>query len=150
MDVQWPKLSENAWLTEDFRVTIQFRITNSLPLNIRFKAVCLNENNGVFEEGYNLVFNEEVDPIDGTVPFVYSANVNSDGIAVDPQTSSLSRNLTKDEYDQIVSSPHLLFFYRLTTGGELEQSIKVLSTNAMNVQMILHFSGTINPNDFIK
>lgn len=150
MDVQWPKLSDNAWLTEDFRVTIQFRITNSLPLNIRFKAVCLNENNGVFEEGYNLVFNEEVDPIDGTVPFVYSANVNSDGIAVDPQTSSLSINLTKDEYDQIVSSPHLLFFYRLTTGGELEQSIKVLSTNAMNVQMILHFSGTINPNDFIK
>ncbi|HNS31068.1 MAG TPA: hypothetical protein PKL52_11105, partial [Tenuifilaceae bacterium] len=120
------------------------------PLNIRFKAVCLNENNGVFEEGYNLVFNEEVDPIDGTVPFVNSANVNSDGVSVEPKTSSLSISLTKDEYDQIVSSPHLLLFYRLTTGGELEQSVKVLSTNAMNVQMILHFSGTINLNDFIK
>ncbi len=150
MDVSWPEINDSTWLTEDFRITLLFKVTNEIPLNFRFKAICLNEVDGVIEEGYNLVFSQDVDPIDGTVALANSAVVDDNGIATGPSSSYLSISLTKEEYDQIVDSQHLLLFYRLSTGGQAEQVIKVLSSNKMTINLSLHFSGTINPNDFIN
>jgi hypothetical protein len=148
-NIEWPNIKQDyKFLRDDYRVTLNFLITNELPLYLRFKAVCLKQiSEDEYDEVYNLVFSDDIDPVDGTVPLTNSAVVDENGVAITPSSSSLSISLTKDEYELVQNSDNLLLFYRLFTGGTTHQPVKVLSTNKMNLKLSIQFSGTIDPNE---
>lgn len=146
MDMPWPDIkNEFEFLKDDYVVTLKFKVNNELPLNMRFQLVTLNNTDDGVERDYRF-FNNESDP-EGAVFLTQSADINpSTGHSIGSVSSYLTVRLTKDEYEQIYESDHLLIMYWLSTGGPNFQDVKVLSTNKLSIQISLIVSGTLEFN----
>ena len=146
MDMPWPDIkNEFDFLKDDYIVTLKFKVNNEIPLNMRFQLVTLvDTEDGIVRDYY--LFNDESDP-EGAVFLTESADINpTTGHSIGSRSSYLTLRLTKDEYDQVYGSDHLLIMYWLSTGGAISQDVKVLSTNKLAIQISLLVSGTLEFN----
>ncbi|HPF94708.1 MAG TPA: hypothetical protein PLV65_12230, partial [Tenuifilaceae bacterium] len=138
MDMEWPDLTNDfEFLNDDYSVTLKFKVTNEMPLDMYLQIVTLLEVGDELVPDYYFIEDPE------NTPLASSAILDPNGISISPSTAYLTITLTKEEYEQIASSNHLVLLYTLKTGGGEQVDVKILSTNHIQVQMSMLVSGTI-------
>lgn len=143
MDMEWPDIkSDYDFINDDYSITLKFKVTNELPLDIFLQMEMLKDVGGVLQPNYYFFVNEQTGQPE-EAELAKSAILNADGESVNSTTAYTTIILTKQEYEQIVDSDHLVLLYRLVTGGGDETNVKILSTNHLQVQMSMLVSGTI-------
>lgn len=143
MDMEWPDIKNDyEFIKDDYSITLKFKVTNELPLDIFLQLETLVEVGGVLVPDYFFFVNNDTGLPEETA-LAKSATLDANGVSVSPTTAYTTITLTKEEYEQIVDSNHLVLKYRLVTGGGLEEDVKILSTNHLQVQMSMLVSGTI-------
>lgn len=143
MDMEWPDIKNDFdFLNDDYSVTLKFKVTNEMPLDMFLQLETLIDNGGVFTHGYYFFVNEETG-LPEEAELAKSATLDANGVSLSPTTAYATLTLTKDEYEQIVDSDHLVLLYRLSTGGGLEEDVKILSSNHLQVEMSMIVSGTV-------
>ncbi len=146
MDVPWPDLSQDIeYIGDDYEATLKFKMTNELPLNMRFSVITLAEE--TLQPVDTLKFNSDMYD-DGTYDLVIGADVNDDGVLVEPSVSYLTITLTPDEFDKLKQSPHIILNYKLFTHEEAAsgdpEPVKILSTNNLRAQLSVGIKATVN------
>ncbi|MFP4555940.1 MAG: hypothetical protein ACLFNU_03620 [Bacteroidales bacterium] len=146
MDVPWPDIAGDIeYLEDDYEATLKFKMTNELPLNMRFSVITLAEE--TLQPVDTLQFNSEMYD-DGTFDLVVGADVDADGVLVEPSVSYLTITLTPEEFDRLKASPHIILNYRLFTheqvGSEDPEPVKILSTNNLRTQLSVGIKTTVN------
>ncbi len=143
MSMPWPDFTDLPITGDNFEVKIELKLTNELPLSIRFKMICLDDN---LQETYTLEFDGDIDE-NGEYLLVGAALVNENGESYQPTVSRIASTLSKEDYMKVAESPNLILQYRLYTHlhGEELQPVKVLSTNNLKVQIFLHLKAMVKP-----
>jgi hypothetical protein len=143
MDMEWPDIkSDYDFINDAYSITLKFKVTNELPLDIFLQMETLKDLGGVLQPNYYFFVNEQTGQPE-EAELAKSAILDADGEFVSSTTAYTTIILTKQEYEQIVDSDHLVLLYRLVTGGGEEANVKILSTNHLQVQMSMLVSGTI-------
>ncbi len=142
-DVEWPDIKNDYdFINDNYSVTLKFKVTNELPLDIFLQLETLTEVEGVLVPDYSFFINKDTG-LPEEAELAKSATLDVNGISVSPTTAYTTITLTKEEYEQIVDSDHLVLKYRLVTGGGGQTDVKILSTNHIQVEMSILVSGTI-------
>ena len=135
---EWPDLSNvfsEAGQQAEPKVMIKFKFSNGIPFDMAFQAEFLDADGNVVDQ----FFSEDEDDW-----FIDSAPVDANGESNGVTDRYSTIELTKTKYDEISASNSIVFFYRVHTGGTDGQSVKVLSTNTMGVQMSIYATLTID------
>lgn len=127
---------------DDLSATLKFKLTNELPLDIYLQIESLIDVEGVLTPDYYFFVDEQTGNPEPKL-LAKSATLNSEGVAVDPQGTSLLVEVDRETYDRLNTAEHILLKYRLVTGGGGQTDVKVLATNTLKVQLSLIVSGTI-------
>jgi hypothetical protein len=122
---------------EDASISLHLTVKNEIPLNIYFQAKFLDSNDQIVTTLF-----------DGIAYYmlVESAEVNNNGLSTNAVKRITHVNITKEKYDLMVTATKMVIIYRMTTGGNDKQDVKVLSTNKLDVKANISIRGTINPN----
>jgi len=115
-------------------ITVTFLIKNQLPLNIYLQATFLDDAD---QELTSLFDAEEL--------LIKSANVDANGVSTNTATKKTDIRVTKAKYELMSQATKMIISYRLVTGGNDMQSIKILSTNKIGIQASISVKGTIKP-----
>jgi hypothetical protein len=119
----------------DYSVTLKFKFTNELPLSMEFQVHFLDDNDVLVEQLFP----------NGEQQLVESAPVNSSGESTGSTSKYSLVEMDREKYERLLTSTKMILFYRMSTGGTTQQSIRVLSTNKVRVQMSAIISATIDP-----
>jgi len=139
-NIEWPNFENDLNLTnQNFR--LKFKFTNGLPIDMYFQAYFLDQTglvkvDSLFDSGSNW--------------FIKSAPVNpatGESIGTSPAWSYIS--IDKVKYDKISQSNSMVMVFMFKTrDADLipePQSITILSSDAVTLEMSLEASGTVNP-----
>lgn len=143
MDMEWPDIKNDYELIkDDYTVTLKFKVTNELPLEIFLQMETLIEVEGVLVPDYFFFVNKDTG-LPEEAELAKSATLDANGVSVSSTTAYTTTTLTREEYEQIADSEHLVLKYRFVTGGGGQTNVKILSTNHLQVQMSMLVSGII-------
>ncbi|MDD2198035.1 MAG: hypothetical protein PHE03_11810 [Bacteroidales bacterium] len=143
MDIAWFDINTDIDFLniDDFTVTLKFKTTNEMPLDVYLQMLTLKDVEGDLIPDYYFFVDKETG-LPENEKLAKSAILDANGISVDSNVEYLSITLTQEEYEQIVDSDHLILQYRLVTGGG-QADVKILSTNRLQLQMSMIVSGTV-------
>lgn len=136
LNIDWPNFKNDLNTTnQSFR--FKFKFINGLPINMFLQAYFLDQTGLV-----------KVDSLydSGSNWFIKSAPINpatGESNGTTPAWSYI--NIDKAKYDKISQSKNIVILFKFTTGGNLHQNVRILSTNSIAVEMSLEASGTVKP-----
>jgi hypothetical protein len=55
-------------------------------------------------------------------------------------------HVKKAKYDLMASATQMIVQYQVNTGGDVQQNVKILSTNEIDLLLTVRMKGTIKPN----
>ena len=135
---EWPDLGdafgETTAQTEP-KVLVKFKFLNGIPLDMAFQAEFLDTDGNVVDQ----FFSDDEDDW-----FIDSAPVDANGEASGITSKYSTIEMTKTRYEELSASNSIVFFYRLHTGGTDGQSVKILTTNTIGVQMSVYATLSID------
>ncbi|NOU16309.1 MAG: hypothetical protein HOO91_01950 [Bacteroidales bacterium] len=139
-NINWPDLQNSDILLDDStKVTLKFKFSNELPLDMYLQAYFLNQVGLAVDSLYNT----------GSNWFIKSAPVAAATGESSGSTNAYSYvKMNKVKYDKISTSKNMILLFRFKTGGADNippQNITILSTNSIAVDMSVEVSGTVKP-----
>ncbi|HCT30382.1 MAG TPA: hypothetical protein DIW31_06540 [Bacteroidales bacterium] len=133
LNVDWPDLEDDYKLT-DAQVRLKIKFINGMPINLFLQVKFLDTNGAVVTELFD----------GGETKLIQSSEVNpATGETINDKVAYSYITIDKAKYDQMRLSQDMVIILRFTTGGNLHQNIKILSTNSLAIQMLVEASGTV-------
>jgi len=79
----------------------------------------------------------------GSEQLIKSAPIAANGESSGTTLAYSYISIDKAKYDQMALSKDMVIIFKFTTGGNLHQNVRILSTNSIAVEMSLEASGTV-------
>ncbi len=132
-NMEFPDL-ENDFKLIDQKVRLKIKFINGMPINLYMQVKFLDVNGALVTELFDggetrLIQSSDVDPVTGET--------------TTPKEAYSYITIDKAKYEQMRLSKDMVVLIRFTTGGNLHQDIRILSTNSLAIQMLLEASGTV-------
>ncbi len=135
-NIELPSIDSLGYIDSiEYKVTLKFKFQNELPMNMEFQVNFLDETNQLVEALFP----------DGEQQMVQAAPVGTNGESNGSNSKYTLVVLDRERYNRIRQSKRMILYYRMSTGGTSQQSVKVLSTNKVTVQVSAIVKATINP-----
>lgn len=132
LNVDWPDFENDINLTDQsFR--LKFKFTNGLPLNMYLQVNFLDTNGALVTQLFDA----------GSEQLIKSAPIAANGESSGTTLAYSYISIDKAKYDQMALSKDMVIIFKFTTGGNLHQNVRILSTNSIAVEMSLEASGTV-------
>ncbi|HOP03564.1 MAG TPA: hypothetical protein PL017_02675 [Tenuifilaceae bacterium] len=134
----WPELGDLLGETtgdSEPKVMVKFKFSNGIPFDMAFQAEFLDADGNMVDQ----FFSDDEDDW-----FIDSAPVDANGEASGITEKYSTIEMTKTRYEELSASNSIVFFYRLHTGGTDGQSVKILTTNTIGVQMSVYATLSID------
>lgn len=137
-NIEWPSIDDLGEVDEEsLDVELRFIFNNGLPLDMNLQVLFVDDN----ENPITSLFD---DP--GLTPFLESAPIGPNGEAVGKTPVLVPVHVKKAKYDLMASATQMIVLYQVNTGGEVQQNVKILSTNEIDLLLTVRMKGTIKPN----
>ena len=137
-NIEWPSIDDLGEVDEEsLDVELRFIFNNGLPLDMNLQVLFVDDN----ENPITSLFD---DP--GLTPFLESAPIGPNGESVGKTPVLVPVHVKKAKYDLMASATQMIVQYQVNTGGEVQQNVKILSTNEIDLLLTVRMKGTIKPN----
>ncbi len=137
-NIEWPSIDDLGEVDEEsLDVELRFIFNNGLPLDMNMQVLFVDDN----ENPITSLFD---DP--GLTPFLESAPIGPNGESVGKTPVLVPVHVKKAKYDLMASATQMIVQYQVNTGGEVQQNVKILSTNEIDLLLTVRMKGTIKPN----
>lgn len=137
-NIEWPSIDDLGEVDEEsLDVELRFIFNNGLPLDMNLQVLFVDDN----ENPITSLFD---DP--GLTPFLESAPIGPNGESVGKTPVLVPVHVKKAKYDLMASATQMIVQYQVKTGGDVQQNVKILSTNEIDLLLTVRMKGTIKPN----
>lgn len=137
-NIEWPSIDDLGEVDEEsLDVELRFIFNNGLPLDMNLQVLFVDDN----ENPITSLFDDSE-----LTPFLESAPIGPNGEAVGKTPILVPVHVKKAKYDLMASATQMIVLYQVNTGGEVQQNVKILSTNEIDLLLTVRMKGTIKPN----